>query len=672
MRTMFRLLAVAAWLTMPLGVVAQDDAPATWTPELQMQYKRVGQVAISPDGARVAYVVTEPIMEGEKSEYLGQIWLAGADGSGAFQFTRGEKSSGSPAFSPDGRYLAFSSARSGKNQVWVMPLAGGEAWQVTDEKDGVGGFQWSPDGTRMAFTMSDRDSEEDEKAKKEKYYVIRVDQDFKYRHLYVVDVGDGTGDPAESTRLTAGDFHVTGMDWSPDGTRIAYSYQADPRINTGRLSGDLAVVTVDGGEVTQIVTTPGVESQPWWSPDGRWIAYVSTGDQPEPIGMGDAYLTTADGSESRRLALTPDRSPGVLGWTDDSKALLLTEAIGTERHLIRLPADGSAAEVLTQQDGVYGSFAFSDGEASMAFTYQEPDLPADVYVSGTDGTHTTRVSDIHAGVARPEMGKTELLSWTSPDGTEIEGLLTYPVGYEAGRSVPLILNVHGGPAGVFSQSFTGGPSIYMLQTWAQDGFAVLRPNPRGSSGYGKEFRYANFRDWGYGDLDDLLAGVDLTVDMGVAHPDSLLLMGWSYGGYMTSFAVTRTNRFKAASMGAGLPNLISMTTTTDIQDYLVGHMGAEFWEDFETYEKHSAIYQIGNIETPMQVIHGQNDLRVPFTQGQEFYRALDRKGVPTEMIVLPRTPHGPREPKLLMSVQPLIMEWFKTHLRPTRITSDWQ
>lgn len=667
-----KVLVTVAWLVMPLAIPAQETAPARWTPELQMQYKRVGQVAMSRDGERVAYVVTEPIMEGEASEYLSQIWLANADGTGASQFTRGEKSAGSPAFSPDGRYLAFSSERSGEDQVWVLPIAGGEAWQVTDEEHGVGGFLWSPGGTRMAFTMSDPDTEEEEKAKQEKYYVIRVDQNFKYSHLYVIDVGDGTEDPAESVRLTEGDFHVTGADWSPDGTRLVFSHQPDPRINTSNIAGDLSVVTIDGGDLVHIVTGRGVESQPQWSPDGRWIAYVSTGDQPEPIGMGDVYLTTPAGAEPRLLSATPDRRPSVLGWTDDSRALLVTEAMGTERHLIRLPADGSTPVVLTQQDGVYGSFAFSSAEHSMAYTYQETDLPPDVYVGGLDGVDAIRISDVNAGVPRPEMGRTELLSWTSTDGTRIEGLLTYPVGYQTGTSVPLILNVHGGPAGVYSQSFTGGASIYMIQSWAQDGFAILRPNPRGSSGYGKDFRYANFRDWGYGDLDDLLAGVDLTVEMGVAHADSLLLMGWSYGGYMASFAVTRTNRFKAASMGAGLPNLISMTTTTDIQDYLVGHMGGEFWENFDTYEKHSAIYQIAKIETPMQVIHGENDKRVPFTQGQEFYRALDRKGIPTEMIVLPRTPHGPREPKLLMSVQPLIMEWFKTHLRPTRIISDRQ
>jgi len=297
-----------------------------------------------------------------------------------------------------------------------------------------------------------------------------------------------------------------------------------------------------------------------------------------------------------------------------------------------------------------------------------------VHVSPTGSFSPTAVTELHEGIEMPTLGKTELLTWRSEDGRfDIEGLLTYPVDYDPSRSYPLILNVHGGPAGVFVQSFTGSASTYNIQYFAEEGYAVLRPNPRGSTGYGKDFRYANVRDWGFGDMDDLMAGVDEAIDMGVAHPDSLLLMGWSYGGYMTSFAVTRTDRFKAASMGAGLPNLVSMVTTTDIGEYIVAHMdGKEFWEDYDGYERHSAMYRIANVTTPTQVIHGENDLRVPFTQGQEFYRALGRLDVPTEMIVLPRTPHGPREPKLQMEVSKVIMKWFDRHLRPDkpRVTTD--
>jgi dipeptidyl aminopeptidase/acylaminoacyl peptidase len=344
--------------------------------------------------------------------------------------------------------------------------------------------------------------------------------------------------------------------------------------------------------------------------------------------------------------------------------------MGTRRHVIAVPIEGDAIRTISSGDGVIGSIGLTPSADRMAFTWQTTDEPWDVYVSSTTDYAPRKITDLHAHVPRPEMGRTELVTWESTDGLEIEGLLTYPVGYEEGSRVPLILNVHGGPAGVYSQSFTGAPSIYMLQTFAEQGFAILRPNPRGSTGYGKDFRYANFQDWGYGDFRDLMTGVDHAIEMGVADPERLLLMGWSYGGYMTSWAVTQTDRFKAASMGAGLPNLISMTTTTDIQDYLVGHMGVEFWEDYERYERHSAMYHIADVVTPTQVIHGANDLRVPFTQGQEFYRALDRRGVPTEMIVYPRTPHGPREPKFLMDVTGRILTWFRTHLGEDVVTAQ--
>lgn len=634
-----------------------------WTPGLSMQYRAVSGSDVSPDANLVAFVLRAPVMEEEESEYLSHIWVVPSTGGSPRQFTRGQESATSPSFSPDGRFLAFSSSRSGSNQIWVMPIDGGEAKQVTDHETGIGSFRWAPDGSGFAFTASDPDTEEWEKAKKEKRDVILVDQDFRFNHLHHVPFDFRAPETATSERITEGDFHITAFDWYPDGSHIVFSHQPDPRINTGRLAGDVSVVEMDSRQVTPLVEGPGVESSPLVSPDGDWIAYVSTGNQIEPVGLGDIYLVPSGGGRPRKLAETPDRSPGLMGWAGNGETVFVQESMGTTRQLLALPVDGSEARAVTQGQGVHGSFSFDADASHMAFTFETPETPWDLYFSPVDRYERNALTELHREVPKPAMGRTELLEWESLDGRfRIEGLLTYPVGYEAGDEVPLILNVHGGPAGVYSQSFTGGPSIYMLQYFAQRGYAILRPNPRGSTGYGKEFRYANVRDWGFGDMDDLMAGVDQVIEMGVAHPDSLLLMGWSYGGYMTSFAVTRTDRFKAASMGAGLPNLISMTTTTDIQDYLVGHMDAEFWEDYEVYERHSAIYRIANVTTPTQVIHGAEDLRVPFTQGQEFYRALARRGVPTEMVVLPRTPHGPREPKLLMAVSPHILRWFETHL----------
>ena len=670
-------LASATALTLaPAPGHAQEtdaaEAPADdrWTPALSMRYHQVSGLAISPDGAHVAYVVREPLMEGEKSEYLSHIWVAAADGSRNVRFTRGEHSAGSPAFSPDGLWLAFSTARSDKNQIWVIPMAGGEARQVTDAKAGVGQFRWSPAGDAFAFAMRDPETDEEEKASKEKRDVILVDQNFKFGHLYTAPFDPGATETAEAARVTEGDFHVTGFDWSPDGSQLVFAHQADPRINTGRLSGDIAVVSASGGDVAQLVTGPGVESSPRWSPDGSLIAYGSTGNQPEPVGMADLYVVDPETGDSRMLPETPNRSVSILGWSADSDEVFLNESLGTTRHVIAVPVGGGAIRQVTEGAGVVGAAAMAAAAGTLALTWQTTDEPAEVHVTGMGAFEPMRVSTVTADAPRPPMGRTELLSWEAPDGTPVEGLLTYPVGHEDGTRVPLVLNVHGGPSGVFSQSFTGSPSIYMIQYFAQEGFAVLRPNPRGSTGYGKEFRYANFMDWGFGDLSDLMAGVDEVIDMGVAHPDSLLLMGWSYGGYMTSFAVTQTDRFRAASMGAGLPNLVSMVTTTDIGDYLVGHLGDEYFNDYETYEKHSAIYQIKNVTTPTQVIHGALDLRVPFTQGQEFYNSLMRLGVDTEMIVYPRTPHGPREPKFLMDVSERIVTWFEKYLRGPRPAAD--
>ena len=625
---------------------------------------------MSPDGNLIAYVVREPVMEGEKSEYLTQIWVVSADGGMNIQYTHGEKSSGSPAFSPEGTYLAFTSSRSGSNQIWKMRVRGGEAEQLTDGEKGVGSFKWSPDGNRIAYTMQDPATEEEKEAEKEKRDVILVDQNYKYSHLYTVSTNENDDGEYATKRLTAGDFHVQSFDWSPDGSTIVFAHAPDPTINTGGVDVDLSTVPADSGAVSPLLVWPGADQDPLYSPDGEWIAFVSHGGSPQRIGLGDLYVIPRTGGEQRKLAETPDRSAGLLGWTADGRNLLITESLHTTRHVLSVPFDGGAPRQITLGDGVVGAVSFDQDTGNMSFTYQETELPVDVYVSAVDRSGPTKLTSIHDGVPRPPMGRTELISWSSPDGLEIEGLLTYPVDYQVGRAYPLILNIHGGPAGVFSQSFTGNPGIYMLQYFAQNGYAVLRPNPRGSSGYGKDFRYANYMDWGYGDYEDLMSGVERTIEMGVAHPDSLLVMGWSYGGYMTSFLVTRTDRFQAASMGAGLPNLISMVSTTDIPDYLVAHFGGEFWTDYETYEKHSAMYRIANVTIPTQVIHGQNDLRVPFTQGQEFYTALRRRGVPTEMVVYPRTPHGPQEPKLLMDVSQRIMTWFERFLARERPTTD--
>ncbi|SMD42764.1 Dipeptidyl aminopeptidase/acylaminoacyl peptidase [Aquiflexum balticum DSM 16537] len=650
-----------------------------WTAEKIMQYKNITATNISPDGKFIAYVVNVPVMEGEKSEYNSQLWVAATDGTMDVQYTRGEKSSTAPQFSPDGKQIAFLSNRiDNKNQIFVLRLMGGEAEQITFTKSGVSSFKWSPDGKHIAYLMKDPETEEEEKRKKEKTDVILVDKDYKYNHIYTISIEAAKDGNRKTKQLTGGTYHVNGFDWSPDGSTIAFSFAPNPTINDGGLESDIATIPADSGKVTTIVKRPGVDTGPRYSPDGKWIAFQSSGGRPERVGLTDIYKVAANGGEVIELQKTPDRSANIVAWSEDGTHLFIAENYKTSQALVALPSSSdlqlpkgdylayseSELPILTSTNGSAGAFSVSKSGNRISFTFEDVNTPKEVFTAGIRGENAKKISSINSNFDAPPLGKTEVISWKSKDGLVIEGILTYPVDYQPGKKYPIILQIHGGPAGVFSQTYTGAPSIYMTQFFAQHGFIVLRPNPRGSTGYGKDFRYANVRDWGFGDYEDLITGVDHVLDMGIADSNNQFVMGWSYGGYMTSWIVTQTDRFNAASMGAGLPNLISMVTTTDIPDYIVVHAGGkEYWEDYEEYEKHSAIYYMKNVVTPTQVIHGANDLRVPLAQGQEFYNSLKRKGVDTEMIMYPRTPHGPTEPKFLMDVSPRILTWFEKYMK---------
>ncbi len=651
-----------------LTVGVRAETAEAWSPEMVIQMKSISQLDILPSGDLVAFAVREALIEGEKSEYLNQIWLTGtATETPPVQYTFGDKSASRPRFSPDGKHIAFSRELSEKSQVWIMRTAGGEAWQFSYQKESVIDFKWSPDGQHIAMVMKDPKSEEEETEKEEKRDVILVDQNFKNNHIYLKRFTTEI-DTTEEDKVTSGSFTVNAFNWSPDGRLIVFSHSEEPTFNSRSITGDISVVTVANKTTTTLVDWPGVDADPLFSPDGKTIAFSSDGGTTERIGLGDCFVVSAKGGKPRKLAETPNRSvgvrgaPGIMQWSKDGKHVYTSDYEGTTTQIYKLDVKGNKIAGLTAYNGVISNPVISSDEKKIVFVGQSTEVPAELYVSDLRKFDPKVLSTFNRNKDWPEITKTERVSWKSKDGLEIEGLLTYPLGYKQGKKYPLALMIHGGPAGVFTETFTGNPSIYVIQYFAEKGYAVLRPNPRGSTGYGKEFRYANFKDWGFGDYEDIMSGVDKTIDMGIADPERMAVMGWSYGGYMTSFLVTRTGRFKAASMGAGLPNLVSMVTTTDIPDYLVAHMGSEIWEDYETYEKHSAIYRIGKVTTPTQVIHGSNDLRVPFTQGQEFYVALKRRGIDTEMVVYPRTPHGPREPKLLMDVSPRIMAWLDKYI----------
>ena len=649
-------------LSLSFFIISLSGQALNWAPELSIQLKKISDLNISDKSNKISFVVREALIEGEKSEYLSQIWVANTDGSDLVQFTYDKKSNTHPRFSPNGKYLAFISKRSEKPQIWIMNIAGGGPWQFTHEKQGAGAFHWSPNSKTIAFLMKDPETDEEEKNKKEKRDVILVDKNFKYGHIYTKKF-NSKSDTSKAERITNGNYDITNFDWNPNGKNIAFSHRPEPTFNSGFVSGDISMVNLSNKKVKSLVTWEGVDSSPSFSPDGKLIAFTSNGGNREVIGLNDIFVIKTNGGKPRKLSETPNRGRvGIINWSTDSRHVYIRDLDRTQSQLYKIGVQDKSIDALFDAEGFVSSIAISNDETKIIYVKQTVDKPSEVFSGLLRQIKTKRITDFNISLDLPAVTKTEILQWESKDGLEIEGLLTYPANYNKRKKYPLALIIHGGPAGSFPQTFTGNPGIYVVQYFTSKGYAVLRPNPRGSTGYGKDFRYANFKDWGFGDYEDIMSGVDKVIEMGVADQKRLAVMGWSYGGYMTSFVVTRTDRFKAASMGAGLPNLISMTSTTDISNYLVAHMGDEFWNDYKTYEKHSAIYRIKNVVTPTQILHGENDLRVPFTQGQEFYGALKRKGVSTEMVVYPRTPHGPREPKLLMDVSPRILTWLDKYI----------
>ncbi len=675
-----KLVATASILVVLLGstataqtsaITSQTSATA-WDPEMQLKVKAVGSPRVSPDGKRIAYTVSEAVTTPEKSEYVTQIWLATVDNKQNIQITFGEKSSTNPKWSPDGSWIAFTSNRKdNKNNLYLLSLNGGEAEPLTDAKSGVTNFEWSPDGRSIAFTMADPKSEEEEKNDKAKNDFRWVDENLKMSRLYVLAIQKDSNGKREPRKLTNGNYNVDEFDWSPDSSRIAFSHAKTPIANDWTTS-DVSIIEVVSAKVTVLANTPAAETSPIYSPDGNSIAIVVSDNPPRwaQTGVIQVFPTNAtNGSQPKSMIASYDGQPDIAGWSADGKHLYFSEAKGTGTQVYALDVVTNRIEEIKTSPAVYTAMAVNRSGKTFGFVRQTPDTPGDAYVASVSDFTPVQISWVNADLKMPPVGRTEVIRWKSKDGKEIEGLLTYPVGYQNGQRVPLILNIHGGPTGVFQQTFIGGRGVYPLATFASRGYAILRANPRGSSGYGTEFRRANMQDWGGGDYQDLMSGVDRVIEMGVADPDRLGVMGWSYGGFMTSSIVTQTHRFKAASAGAPVTNLMSFNGTADIPSFIPDYFGGQFWQALDLYQKHSPIFNVKGVTTPTMIQQGDADIRVPISQGYEFYNALKVQGVPTRMLVLPRQPHGPNEPKMQLAAMKANLEWFEKYLGAKAQTS---
>jgi dipeptidyl aminopeptidase/acylaminoacyl peptidase len=645
-------------LTAP-GAADGMDKPRCMTVDDIMAIRNLSDVRLSPDGNWALYVVSVPNLE--RNIHDSDIYLISKKGGEPVRLTTGLGRDDHPRWSPDGSRIAFMSDRSGRPQVWTIVPSGGEAVQLTTLTSEAGTFKWSPDGRWLSLLLPDGGGEESGgRPECPQADIIRPGDDPARIHIHLVDVADGS-----IQRLTSGEYSVESLDWSPDGTRIVFSARPSSRI-PDLFNSDLYLVDIAGGDTRALVARPGPDTTPRWSPDGRTIAFVSTNMRLEWIANWTICTIPTRGGAVRNLTADFDDFITSCTWSADSRRLLFQANQGLTVQLFAVDSESGEVERISDGFQVYSGFSFSGDTRLAAFSASDPSRPAEVFISNTSDFRPVRLTDTNPQLRDISLGEMEQISWNSGDGLRIEGILLKPAGYREGCRYPMLIYVHGGPSGKFGYSFSpqfgGGIPIqgetYPLQVLAGKGFAVFMPNPRGSSGYGEKFRMANVGDWGGGDFRDIMTGIDALIERGAADPDHLGIMGRSYGGYMTAWAITQTDRFKAASLGAGMCNLISFYGQTDIPGYMEYYFGGDIWEARELYLERSPLTHARRVATPTLITHGEKDTRVPLPQAWEYYHALKKTGIDLDFVIFPRQGHMIREPRLQRDMMCLNLSWF--------------
>ena len=647
-------------------------------------YFRIGSVGsprISPDSRWIAYTVTTQDLKQDESST--RIWMVPAAGGDPIPLSAEDESSSSPRWSPDGKYLGFLSARSnakaqseGKTQVWTLLREGGEAIKRTDTAQGVKSFEWSPDGKKILLVMQDPKAEELEakeaqdkgetyKAKTPPPWVVTRQQfkvdyvgylDDRRTHLYVLDLAT-----EEIKQITSGNFDDSEPAWSPDGTRVAFvSNRTDnPDDN---YNSDIWVVAADndnlGAKPLQVTSNPGPDTMPSWNPDGTRIAHTSNTETGVFLyATNHLAVSSSAGGKSKLLTQDLDRMIFAPRFSkhDDSIYFLLEDS--GEQNLARISSSGGAVERLVS--GPRAVSALDQGPlGEIALLISEPDFPAEVFLF-TDGNLERRSHVNDEVMASLKLGSVEEIRYASKDGTEIEAFVVKPPDFSSFRRYPAILNIHGGPQSQYDFSFS-----FDAQLYASNGYVVVMPNPRGSTGYGQDFCMAIWQDWGGPDYEDVMGAVDYIVEQRWAHPDKLAVTGWSYGGILTNHVITKTERFKAAVTGASATLYVVNFGHDQYQRWWRYELGLPWKpESRQLYDKLSPFNRVENITTPTLIVGGKEDWNVPIINSEQLFLALKLLGVPTELVVYPDEFHGIDTPSHAKDLYERYLVWFGRFLK---------
>ena len=616
--------------------------PRPMTVDDSLDMDSVGGALMSPGGEWVMFSKNQ--LDWDENERNTKWYMIPSSGGEAFEYI-GDEGGGSFQFSPDGKYLTLTRSVDGDRQIYWMRTAGGEAVQLTKHETSISSYQWSDDSKRIFFVATDKRPDDESTIVNEDDDVVFVDegpngQNRSYwSNLWVFDVENH-----EITQITDEEFVLGGFDVSPDSARIAFSARYTNRRNDAD-KNEIYFVELSSGEISRLTDNNAPESVAEWSPDGKMFTLTAADDKEWMNRNTKIWLLDPVLGEHRLLSDGFEGSPRGAVWTPEGGHLLFSGQQGANTNLFRMDAQTGEFEKLTNFQGSMSISSWSADRTKYVYSFSDYDTPADLWVGFVDGSEPVRLTHANPQIDELQLAEMRVIQWESHDGMMIEGLLHLPIGYEEGDMVPLILNIHGGPAGSFTNSFRASYHIH-----AGLGYASLSPNVRGSSGYTDYLREGNTfaRDdgIGFGDFQDLMTGVDKVVADGIVDSTRMGVRGWSYGGILGGWTITQTDRFKAASIGAGVYDWTSEYGPGFNNDVRLWHIGGTPWDNAEAWRNQSALTHVNNIVTPTLLIHGANDTTDTEQQSMMFFTAIKDLGkAPVRYIKFPREPHGFREPK---------------------------